>query len=119
MHDFKKLEVWRKARVVAKDIYICCQSFPKEEIFGLTSQIKRSVISIPSNIAEGCGRDSKKQFSYHLNVALGSTFELETQLLIAKDLEYLKEEDQEKLITKLEEIAKMIFGLKKSLQKYT
>ena len=111
MHDFRKLEVWRKSRALVKDIYIIANKFPKEEMFGLTQQIKRSCISIPSNIAEGCGRSSNAQFKYHLNVAVGSCFELETQLLISFDLGYITKETSDRLALKAKEIGKMLIGL--------
>jgi len=115
MHDFRKLKVWEKLRELAKDVYLEVFSFPKEEMFGLTSQIKRSFISIPSNIAEGCGRDTNKQFKYHLNVALGSSFELETQLIISCDIKFISHSKLEVLIDKIQEINKMISGLKNKL----
>ena len=85
MHDYFKLEVWNKSRALVKDIYSVTALLPNDETFGLISQMKRSSISIPSNIAEGCGKGSKKQFKYHLEVALGSSFELSTQILLAYD----------------------------------
>ena len=78
MHDYKKLTVWIKSRELVKNIFTFSNAFPQNEKFGFTSQLKRSVISIPSNIAEGYGRDSIKQLNYSLNVALGSATELET-----------------------------------------
>ncbi len=112
MHDFRKLGVWNKSRDFVKIVFERINTFPKEERFGLVSQMKRSTISIPSNIAEGCGRGSNKQLNYHLDVALGSAFELETQILVASDLEYLNADD----LNRIQEIEKMIIGLKKSLK---
>ena len=89
------------------DVYSLTSEFPKEEIYGLTSQIRRSAVSIPSNIAEGAARGSRKEFSQFLYVALGSLAELETQLLIAQDLGYIQELDHDTL----SEIRKMINGL--------
>jgi len=116
MHDFRKLEVWKKSRSLVSDIYIRANQLPKEEVFGLTSQIKRSAVSIPSNIAEGCGRGTNKQLTYHLDIALGSAFELETQILLASDLNYLNTADSEKLVLQIQEIIKMIIGLKKTIK---
>ena len=115
MHDFKKLAVWQKSRILVKDVYESTDDFPKEEIFGLLSQIKRSSISIPSNIAEGCGRGTNKQLKYHLEVALGSSFELETQILLANDLRFLSKQKSESIIEKIEEVSRMIAGFIKSL----
>ena len=116
MHDFRKLLVWQKSMSLVKEVFVAVNKFPKEEVFGLTSQIKRSVVSIPSNIAEGCGRGTDKQLKYHLEVALGSAFELETQLQIGSDLNYLNKNEAQDLISKTQEISKMISGLKKSLK---
>ncbi|MFK7924206.1 MAG: four helix bundle protein [Bacteroidia bacterium] len=115
MHDFKKLEVWKRSRLLVKDVFILLQDFPKEEVFGLVSQMKRASISIPSNIAEGCGRGSNKQLNYHLGVALGSVYELGTQLLISGDLKYIKEEKLNAVIEKVQEVGRMLGGLQKSL----
>ena len=79
MHNFKELKVWQNARVLVKEIYLSTGNFPTEEKYGITSQIRRSAISIPSNIAEGCGRRTDKDFSHFLNIALGSAYELQTQ----------------------------------------
>ena len=94
---------------LVEDLYHCTKDFPKEEIYSLTSQIRRSVISIPSNIAEGAARNSKKEFIQFLHIALGSTSELETQLIISGRLGYLKETSGH--LNKLDEIKKMLLGL--------
>ncbi|MGB3776310.1 MAG: four helix bundle protein [Leeuwenhoekiella sp.] len=85
MNYFKELKVWQKSVELVSQIYSSTKSFPKNKIYGLTSQIRRSAVSIPSNIAEGCGRKTSKDFKNFLSIALGSAFELETQLLIAKN----------------------------------
>lgn len=87
--DYKELDVWLKARELVKKIYILTTSFPNEEQYGLTSQIRRSSISISSNIAEGCGRQTAKETIYFLHIARGSLFELETQVILADDLGYI------------------------------
>ncbi len=116
MHNFRELKVWKKSRILVKDVYILTQKFPKAEQFGLTSQIRRSAISVPSNIAEGCGRDTKKQLSHFLEIAMGSSCELETQLLLAFDIGYLTEIELNTVVTQINKIQKMIVGFKKSLQ---
>ena len=95
--NFKKLKVWQKGIELVVDIYNKSQTFPKEEIYGLTSQIRRSSVSIPSNIAEGSGRNSDKEFNRFLDISLGSSFELETQLIIAHKLKFLSDSDYETL----------------------
>ncbi len=109
----KDLIVWQNAIKFVKDIYDITKDFPKEEIYGLTSQIRRSAVSIPSNIAEGAGRKSKKEFLQYLYIAVGSLAELETQLIIAKELEYIK---SDALSLRLDEIRKMLTGLIRSLK---
>ena len=104
----KDLDVWNKAMELAEKIYHLTKEFPKEEQFGLTSQIRRSAISIPSNIAEGAARNSDKEFLQFLYVALGSLSEIETQLLLTKRLELIKETA---LFDDIESIRKMLLGL--------
>jgi four helix bundle protein len=93
MRDFRKFEVWRLSHQLTLDIYKISKSFPKEEIFGLTSQIRRSFASIGYNISEGSGRNSDKEFANFINIALGSCNEAENQLILAKDLEYINEDN--------------------------
>ena len=90
MRNFKELEVWKESRILAKDIYKLTGDLPEDEKYGLVSQIRRCVISIPSNIAEGSAKDSQKDFLRYLQISLGSSFELETQLLLCNDLNLLK-----------------------------
>jgi four helix bundle protein len=116
MKNFKNLKVWQKGIELVKLIYIKTSNFPKEEIFGLTSQIRRSAVSIPSNISEGAGRGTKKELNNFLNLALGSTYELETQLIISREIGFISNEDFDSLYSILDEIQKMIFGLQKSLK---
>ena len=118
MKNFKNLKVWQNGIELVVDIYKKTEDFPREEIYGLISQIKRSAVSIPSNIAEGSGRNSDKDFKRFLDVALGSSFELEIQLIIAQKLNYLDEEDFSDLNKQLDEEQKMIIGLQKTLTKY-
>lgn len=112
MHHFEKLIFWQKSMLLTKQIYIFCQEINADEKFGLISQIKRSAISIPSNIAEGSGRNSDKEFSHFLAIALGSAFELQTQLILVKELNLLSEDKTNQLLLQLTEIQKMIYSFK-------
>jgi len=116
MHNFKELKVWQNARVFVKEVYVVAKDFPAEEKFGLISQMRRSAVSIPSNIAEGSGRNTNKDFGYFLNVSLGSAYELQTLLLLSQDLELVHEEKVNQLNISLEEIQKMIYGLIKTIK---
>ncbi|WP_416207896.1 four helix bundle protein [Chryseobacterium sp. YIM B08800] len=107
----KDLEVWQKAIALVTDIYNQTASFPKEEMYGLVSQLRRSAVSIPSNIAEGAARQSNKEYIQFLYVALGSLMELDTQLIIAKNINFISEESLIELQLKMEEIGKMLNGL--------
>ncbi len=109
MKNHYDLDVWKKSIELVKDIYEVSKFFPKEEIYGLTSQIRRAAVSIPSNIAEGASRQSNKEFIQFLYIALGSSSEVETQLIIAKELSFIK--DTEYILKQIKEIKKMINGL--------
>ncbi len=100
-HSYTDLAVWQKSMTLVRDIYLQTRNFPKEELFGLTSQIRRAAVSIPSNIAEGQGRLSKREFKQFLAIARGSLLELETQLLIVKGLGYTNHADTEGLMGEL------------------
>lgn len=115
MKNFKNLIVWQKSMELVKNIYDITNNFPNSEMYGLTSQIRRSAISIPSNIAEGSGR-SRKEMSHFLSIAIGSSFELETQLILSKDINYLNKELFTQINSNLDEVQKMMFGLQKSLK---
>lgn len=116
MSHFRKILVWQKSISLVTKIYKSTRNFPKEEIFGLTSQIKRSSISIPSNIAEGSGRESNKDFLRFLYISLGSLFEMQTQLEIAKNIEYLIEEEFNNLYEDSREIERMLVSLIKKIK---
>lgn len=116
MHQFKELIIWKKSRQFCSTIYLITSTFPLEEKFGLTNQLRRACVSIPSNIAEGSSRNSNKDFGRFLEIAIGSAYEIETQLLIASDLGFLEIEIQEKLTNQLEEIIKMLSRFKSSLK---
>ena len=115
MHNFRELKIWQKSREFVKKIYVLTRKFPKEELFGLTSQMRRAAVSIPSNIAEGCGRGSDRQLVPFLDIAHGSSCELETQLLLAFDLEYITESELNAHVAELNEIQKMIYASSISL----
>lgn len=108
MSSFRDLKVWEKSYNLSLLIYSLTKKFPKEEVFGLTSQIRRCAISIPSNIAEGHTRKSKKEFSQFLFIAFGSGAELETQLQLSLDLGYINKEDYTKTYLLLSEVMKML-----------
>ncbi|WP_273647880.1 four helix bundle protein [Chryseobacterium sp. PTM-20240506] len=112
MHNFRDLEVWTKSMKLCKIFYLATLDFPKDEIFGLTSQSRRSLYSISSNIAEGAGRDTDAQFSHFLNIALGSSFEFETQILIANDLGFFKNDDFDIIYSETKHIQNMLAKLK-------
>ncbi|GEN69984.1 MULTISPECIES: four helix bundle protein [Chryseobacterium] len=116
MHNFEKLLFWQKSIVLAKNVYIICQEISNDEKYGLISQIKRSAVSIPSNIAEGSGRNGSKEFNHFLAVALGSAFELQTQLILVRELNLLPEEKINALLSEVSEIQRMIYSFKNNLK---
>lgn len=116
MNSFRELIVWQKSMNLVTNIYLVTSSFPKSEQFGLTSQIKRSAISIPSNIAEGFGRNSKNEFVRFLQISMGSLFELQTQLEISSNLGYLAKNKFNELHDNSIEIEKMLKALIKSIK---
>ena len=116
MKTHRDLKVWIDSINFVTKIHALTNNFPKEELFGITSQIRRAAVSIPSNIAEGAARTSKKEFNNFLSIALGSASELEIQIIISKNLNYLEKEIAETFINELTSIQKMIHGLMKSLR---
>ena len=104
MHNLKELKIWIKAIDLAAEVYRVTSSFPAEEKFGLTSQSRRAAVSISSNIAEGAGRSSSKEFKYFLGIANGSSFELQTQLFISSKLGLINSEELEKLLLLIDEL---------------
>ena len=106
--DFKELTVWQKSMKLAAEVYRITKKLPKDELFGLTNQLRRAAVSIPSNIAEGNGRDSTKEYLRFLYIARGSRSEVETQLLLCVELGYLKESDIEFVLGLSTEVAKML-----------
>ncbi|MES2650733.1 MAG: four helix bundle protein [Bacteroidota bacterium] len=107
---YTELEVWKKARTFASHIYLLTAKFPKEEIYGLTSQLRRCAISVPSNIAEGSGRQHAKETIHFLTIARGSLYELETQLYISKDISIISDEQLNICLTEIEILGKLING---------
>ena len=115
MHKYKELEIWKRAIDLTVDVYDLTKNFPEDEKFGLTSQIKRAAVSVPSNIAEGAGRNSNKEFNQFLGISTGSLFEVETQLIIAERLNFLTSDQTEKVLQKSDEIVRMTKSLKNKL----
>ena len=111
MKDFHDLNVWRKAHVLTLDVYRATKNFPKQEMFGLTSQARRASASIGANIAEGCGRSSNSEFARFLYIAMGSASELQYHLLLSKDLGFLHTEDHACLEGLVEEEKRMLASL--------
>jgi four helix bundle protein len=112
----KDLIAWQKSMQLVTEVYKATNGFPKEERYGLTNQIRRSAVSVPSNLAEGAARFSKKEFCQFLYISLGSTAELETQLIISKNLDYLEQDIYEVLLNRIAEVRKTVLGLIKSLK---
>lgn len=120
MLSYQNLEAWKKGMQIVKDIYIISTSFPHEEIYALTSQMKRAAVSVPSNIAEGLGRNYKKDSIQFLHIARGSLYELETLLNVAKMVNYIKEQNTfDSIILLIEEEKKILNGLIKSFEQRT
>jgi four helix bundle protein len=114
--NYKDLEVWQKAMDLVVMCYKATNKFPKNEIYGLTSQLQRAAVSVPANIAEGRQRKHSKEFLRHLSIAYGSLAEVETHLQIAERLNYMDEDQMNMMINKTAEIGKMINGLRKSIE---
>ncbi|SKB81872.1 four helix bundle protein [Daejeonella lutea] len=116
MHNFKNLTVWQRSIDLTTEIYSITREFPADEKYSLTSQIRRAAVSIPSNIAEGAGRKSNKEFKNFLSISTGSIFELETQIIIAHRLNFIDQLIMSEIIFKISEIQKMLFGLEQSIK---
>ena len=113
--NYRDLIAWQKAMAFVTGVYRATAQFPRDKIYGLTSQLRRAAVSIPSNIAEGHGRQSTREFIHFLSIAYGSLNETQTQLLIAKELGYLKESDCNGLLEQSYELARLVNGLSRSL----
>jgi len=119
MKDFRKLSVWQKSHKLAVMIYQETKKFPKEEVYGITSQLRRAIVSIPTNIAEGCGRGSDKDFAKFAQISIGSASESEYLILLSNELGYIEEDVSDHLIEKVCEIKRMLTSLIKNLHKST
>ncbi len=115
MHNIKELKLWNKAIDLTVDVYKATEKFPKEETYGLTSQIRRAVVSIPSNISEGAGRNSKNEFRHFLSIANGSSYELQTQIVISNKLNLLTDKTTAVLLNQVDEIQKMNYSFQKTI----
>ncbi|WP_282134796.1 four helix bundle protein [Seonamhaeicola maritimus] len=111
MRDFKKLDIWKNGIELVKQVYLLSDKLPSEEKFGLRSQITRASVSVPSNIAEGCSRNSEIEFKRFLEIAIGSLFEVETQLIIAQELKFIEIKELETVFSLIQKEAKMINSL--------
>jgi len=116
MRNFKDLKVWGKAHTLTLAVYRATKRFPKDELFGLTSQIRRAALSVSANIAEGCGRRGVAEFAQFLNIAMGSASELEYHLLLARDLELLQAPDYLRLETDVSEVKRMLVSFAQKLR---
>lgn len=115
MHKVQDLKIWQKSIELAKQVYTVVADLPADERFGLTSQIKRAAVSIASNIAEGAGRNSNKEFRYFLGIANGSSYELQTQLILASELELIEKSKIDVILNLITEIQKMNYSFQKSI----
>lgn len=115
MRDFRKYTVWEQSHKLTLEVYEITKSFPNDEKFGLVSQIRRAAVSIPTNIAEGCGKVSDKDFARFLNISFGSTSELEYLIFLSKDLSYINQETSEQFQHKIESIKKQLYQFIKKL----
>lgn len=116
MHNFKELKIWQKAKVLVKDIYVLSEVLPNAEKFSFSSQLQRAAISVPSNIAEGSGRGTNKEFCRFLDIAISSSYEVESLLLIGVDLKYFSDEKISVLTESLHELQKMMIGFQTKLK---
>lgn len=116
LHNFKEIKAWQKSRELVKEVYIASAEFPVDERFGITSQVRRAVVSIPTNIAEAFGRESDKEIKLFLNYAYGSAYEVESLLILACDLEMISVQELERLSISMSEVQKLIFGLQKKFK---
>lgn len=116
MRDFHDLQVWQKAHLLTLAVYSATSDFPKAEIYGLTGQIRRASVSVPANIAEGCGKSGDLEFTRFLTIAMGSASELQYELLLSHDLHYLDDESNKRLGLQTEEVKRMLTGLIKHIK---
>lgn len=119
MRDFRKLKVWERGHRLTLDVYRVTAAFPREELYGLTSQMRRACAAIPANIAEGCGRGSNADLARSLQMALGSASELQNHLLLAQDLTFVEPTDYERLTEEVTELKRMLTSFVKNLKAFT
>jgi four helix bundle protein len=110
MHNFKELKIWQRGMELAVEVYRVAETFPKDERFGLTSQVKRCVVSVPSNISEGAGRATEKQFRHFLEFSMGSINELQTQMELARRFNYIDQETNDRILDEALQVYKMILA---------
>ena len=115
-NNFKNLNIWKRSTDLVQSIYLITKSFPSEEKFGLINQLRRATVSVPSNIAEGCGRKGDKELIQFCHISIGSHCEVETQLILSSKLEYITKDELEKTNAEVEEDRKMIYGFVKSIK---
>lgn len=115
--NYRDLETWKRAMDLVEAVYEATRKFPKDELYSLTNQVRRAAVSVPSNIAEGQGRESEKEFLHHLAIAYGSLCEVETQIIIAERLSYLETKDTAKLLNRTGEVGRLLNGLSRSQRK--
>jgi four helix bundle protein len=116
MKDFRKLKVWEKSHSMALSIYTASKGFPKEELYGISAQLRRAMVSIPTNLAEGCGRGSDKDFRRFVQIAMGSACETEYLILLCGDMKYISEEIFNRLLVEIQEIKRMLVSLLSKLK---
>lgn len=116
MRDFRTLNVWKKAYQLTLDVYKTSRKFPREELYGVTSQLRRSAASIPANIAEGCGRDGSAELARFIQIAMGSASETELHLLLARDIGLLSQAEHEQIAEQVVEVKKMLTSLWQKLK---
>ncbi len=114
--SFRDLDVWREAMTLVEEIYAISRAFPSEERFGLTAQLRRAAVSIPSNLGEGWRRKLRKPYLHHVHIALGSQGEVDVQLELAKRLGFCREQDDERVRKQIDRVGRMLNGLSRSLQ---
>mgnify|MGYP000318371464 CR=1 FL=1 len=116
MHNYRELKIWQKSIELTQSVYQLTFDLPSNEKFGLVSQLQRASVSVASNIAEGSSRDSQKEFNYFLSLAIGSLFEIDTQIVIAKSLGFIKEKESDKILNQVLELIKMTRGFQKTIK---
>lgn len=115
VHNYKELKIWQKSRMLVKIVYTATSKFPKEELYGITSQARRAAVSVPLNIAEGAGRGTEKDFCHFLDMTRGSLLELETLFILSNDLGFLSKDTLNQILDEISEISRMIISFQRTL----